>query len=80
MKRLSEKRMLDLLELPQKERVRLCREIRSVLQQRVLEEKDVQLQVEPETRQCCGKIGMPAKNSSSYLSRIKNSQVWNRLV
>ncbi len=76
----SEKRKLDLLNLPQKERVRLCREIRSILQQRAMEEKDVQMRVKPEKPQLFGKREVLAKNSNSYLSRIRNSRVWNRLV
>lgn len=32
---------IDILTLPQKERTRLCQEIRDILEQRVLEEKDL---------------------------------------
>jgi len=35
------KQPIDILALPQKERAHLCQEIRGILQQRVLEEKDL---------------------------------------
>jgi len=41
MLRNKEKQTIDLLDLPQKERVRLCKEIRNILQQKVLEEKSL---------------------------------------
>jgi len=51
MKKPKRKQTVDLLALPQKERARLCKEIRALLQQKVLEEKDLQRKTETETQQ-----------------------------
>jgi hypothetical protein len=51
MKKPKRKQTVDLLALPQKERVRLCKEIRALLHQKVLEEKVLQRKTETETQQ-----------------------------
>ena len=41
MKSLKENQTVDLLALPEKERIRLCKEIRNLLQQKAVEEKSL---------------------------------------
>ncbi|MDH5448861.1 MAG: hypothetical protein OEY24_08675 [Candidatus Bathyarchaeota archaeon] len=80
MKKPKEKQTVDLLDLPQKERVRLCKEIHDILQQRVIEEKDSQQKTETETQEHYRNKRFLAKTTESYLTKIKNRQICNRLV
>ncbi|MFQ6068155.1 MAG: hypothetical protein ACE5KD_01285 [Candidatus Bathyarchaeia archaeon] len=74
------KRPVDLLALSRKERIRLCKEIRNILQQRILEGKNSQWETKREKRQLRGNEGISAKTLKSHFTRIKNRQIWKRLV
>ena len=78
MKKQKEKQTVDLLALPQKERIRLCKELHNLLQQKVLVEKDLHREPKMETQQSCKNREILSKTSDSYLVRIKDNQLWNQ--
>jgi hypothetical protein len=65
------KQTLDLLDLPQKERIRLCEEIRYILRQKALEERSLQQRTEAQTRQPYKGKGIRAHNLGSYHAGMK---------
>jgi len=74
------KQTIDLLDLPQKERILLCKEIRSLLRQKVLEEKTPQRETHAESEEPHRTMETLDKVSEQSFVKIENCRIWNRLA
>lgn len=74
------KQAFDLLDLPQKERIRLCKEIRSFLRQKVLVEKASEQETDIEPKGSRRTIRNCEKVAEHSLARIDSRHIWNRPV
>jgi hypothetical protein len=72
------KQAFDLLDLPQKERVRICKEIRSLLRQKVLEDKAPQQKTGMEPEESCQTIRNRGKTAEHYNAKVDSCRIWNR--
>jgi hypothetical protein len=71
------KQTLDLLDLPQKERIRLCKEIRSLLRQKIVEEKAPQRETPTAPEEPHRTMKSLSKVSEQSLVKIENCRTWN---
>lgn len=77
MKKPKGKQTVDLLALPQKERIRLCRKIRIILQQRVSEERNSRRKAVIEKQQPHGRGEVFAKTLKSHFIELSSGGLPN---